>query len=137
MSIFGIEYFKRGPRDKRREKRGRGVTPGGQGSLQLFRLGTFWGIVQQVYLKGSAFLLSAGPQGQHPFQSQQRYPQTGPPPPPPAAASRPFANEGTAAGYWETDGPPHLNGFDLAALSQQVQAWPVLLKLRSGEGTDS
>lgn len=46
-------------------------------------------------------------------QSLQLCPRTGPPPLHPAA-SRPFTNEGTAAGHWETDGPPHLNGFDLA-----------------------
>lgn len=67
-------------------------------------------IVQQVYLKGSAFLLSAGPQFQHSFGACRCVPDWFPP-----AASQPFANEGTAAGYGETDGPPHLNGFDLAA----------------------
>ena len=55
---------------------------------------------------------------------------------PPLAASQPFANEGTAAGYWETDGSPHLHGFDLEALALQVQAWPEK-QLSSGKGTDS
>lgn len=55
---------------------------------------------------------------------------------PPLAASQPFANEGTAAGYWETDGSPHLHGFDLEALALQVQALPEK-QLHSGKGTDS
>lgn len=55
---------------------------------------------------------------------------------PPLAASQPFANEGTAAGYWETDGPPHLHGFDLEALALQVQA-RLEKQLRLGKGTDS
>lgn len=43
----------------------------------------------------------------------------------PPAASQPFANEGTAAGRGEADGPPHLNEFDLAAQASvsSVRRW--------------
>lgn len=42
----------------------------------------------------------------------------------PPAASQPSANEGAAAGDWETDGPPHLNGFDPTPGALLVKARP-------------
>lgn len=51
---------------------------------------------------------------------------------PPPAASQPFANEGTAAGCWETDGPPHLNGFDPAARAS-TSSGPAGAEIRLGQ----
>lgn len=115
-----------GQKKKKKKKTVGGWGGGGKsysrraGLPPAFSLRTWGCIVQRVYLQGSAFLLSAGPQFQHSFGACRCVPDWLPP-----AASQPFANEGTAAGRGEADGPPHLNGFDLAAQASvsSVRRW--------------
>lgn len=64
---------------QKKEGSGLRVIPRGQGCLLLLQQGPFGGIVQQVYLKGWAFLLSAGPQFQHPFRDCRCVPGLVPP----------------------------------------------------------
>ena len=127
----------KGPQGQKKGEKGEGSYSWRARQPPAFSTGDLLGYCSASLLKGLGLSSLSRTPGATPLSEPAEVSPDWSPTPTPAAASRPFANEGTAAGYWETDGPPHLNGFDLAALSQQVQARPVLLKLRSGEGTDS